>query len=313
MESDIAKNAAYRWIDPFNDKAHGSILLADHICFLAKEVDLIVPFNKELLRAAAYDLCVGSRYFVNETESAVGDGPIRIPPNGLIYIETKERFNLPYYLIARYSLRVHHVYRGLLIDNGLHVDPGYIGHLWIPVHNMTAQDRILKAGEEFISVEFNRTTTLPMDVLHATSEDKFIRQALRGEVLGIGGHPAKFFYRDWKQYQNRTKSFTPRKFWEKYGDETHKSASLDTDHKLAKVQSQVEDQLRKLEQYGLISVVGVLLAMLAIILPIIYSQLTECEKAMTLATVELRLLRARVDGQQKRIDSIIKSAATETK
>jgi deoxycytidine triphosphate deaminase len=99
---------------------------------------------------------------------------IEIPPNGLVYIKTKEKFNLPYYLVARYSLRVHQVYRGLLIDNGLHIDPGYCGYIWIPVHNFTMQPRILSQGQEFISVEFNRTTRLPGDVNTIDNQDELI-------------------------------------------------------------------------------------------------------------------------------------------
>src|SRR6266581_819967 len=100
-------------------------------------------------------------YYVDDKPRDLTEESVEIPPNGLVYIRTKERFRIPYYLVARYSLRVHQVYRGLLIDNGLHIDPGYCGLIWIPVHNFTTQPRVLLLGDEFISVEFNRTTRLP--------------------------------------------------------------------------------------------------------------------------------------------------------
>ena len=119
---------------------------------------------------------------------------IEIPSNGLVYVKTREKFTIPYYIVARYSLRVHQVYRGLLIDNGLHIDPGYHGHIWIPVHNFTTQPRILSQGDEFISVEFNRTTPLPGCVTAIANQEELVARGIRGELKGPRGRAIKVFY-----------------------------------------------------------------------------------------------------------------------
>ena len=127
----MARIEEYLWKDPFEPSVSGAVLLSDHIQFLANEVVLVYPFEEKYLRPAAYDVRVGNSYYVNDVRKDLNDEWIEIPPNGLVYVRTKERFNIPYYLIARYRLRVHQVYRGLLIDNGLHIDPGYCGYIWI--------------------------------------------------------------------------------------------------------------------------------------------------------------------------------------
>jgi deoxycytidine triphosphate deaminase len=218
----MMKHAEYLWSDPFEPSPAGAVLLSDQIHFLADKVGLIEPFDEKYLRPAAYDVRVGSCYYVDDVPKDLTkeSNEIEIPPNGLVYIKTAEKFNLPYYLVARYSLRVHQVYRGLLIDNGLHIDPGYCGRIWIPVHNFTMQPRILSQGDEFISVEFNRTTPLPGTVNAIESEEELVARGIRNELKGTNGRVVKVFYKNLERYQRRNEDFTPRLFWEKFPGES---------------------------------------------------------------------------------------------
>jgi len=82
--------------------------------FFVDAVHLIEPstFSLDDLRPAAYDVHIGDTYYVDDQPKTLGPGDgFKIRANGLVYVKTKENFNIPYYMVARYSLRVTQVYR----------------------------------------------------------------------------------------------------------------------------------------------------------------------------------------------------------
>ena len=53
------------------------------------------------------------------------------------------------------------MHKGLLLGTGPVVDPGFIGHLVVPLHNLTRNTYVMKAGQELIWAEFTKTSLLP--------------------------------------------------------------------------------------------------------------------------------------------------------
>jgi hypothetical protein len=53
------------------------------------------------------------------------------------------------------------VHRGLLLGTGPLVDPGFVGRLFIPLHNLTSQPYTLLGGEGLIWVEFTKISPHP--------------------------------------------------------------------------------------------------------------------------------------------------------
>lgn len=318
----MARHMEYLWKDPFEQSPYGAVLLSDQIHFLADEIGLVEPFDDKYLRPAAYDLRVGNSYFVDDDRKDLVDEPIEIPSNGLVYVRTKEKFNIPYYLIARYSLRVHQVYRGLLIDNGLHIDPGYCGYIWIPVHNFTTERRVLPQGQEFISVEFNRTTRLPKDVKAIASENELVSRGVRNDLKGSGGHAIKVFYKDLERYRKRHEDVTPRLFWDKFPGEGHQSAMLGTEQRLDNVKREVEttvkvfrdtveQRLDALRNFSVIAVAGLIIGILGIILgialPILYGEYGKSREVQAQHSAEIKDLREQLQEQKNRLDAITAS------
>jgi deoxycytidine triphosphate deaminase len=169
------------WQVPTEDEGAQGTLLSDRIRLYIDAVHLIEPetFVEDSLRPASYDLHVGDEYYVDDKRvPLLPNGQLIIPANGLVYIATKERFNIPYYMVARYSLQVTQVYRGLLIENGLQIDPGYHGRIYVAVHNFTDQARSLLLGKRFLSVDFTRTTPLPDEVNRVTTESDLVLSCL---------------------------------------------------------------------------------------------------------------------------------------
>jgi deoxycytidine triphosphate deaminase len=163
------------------------ILLSDRIRFYVDRVNLIHPFDEANLRPASYTLHVGSKY-LDPGRSLEGDleerGEVVIPPNGLIYIRFLEEVNIPYYLIARFNLRVKQVYRGLLLGTGPQVDPGFRGHLGCPIHNFTDESKVLKFREDIATIDFEKTTLLGSESLRGLNDAAW--RALPLEDLRLG-------------------------------------------------------------------------------------------------------------------------------
>jgi len=179
------------WDDPHKGEPAG-VLLSDQIEFYIKEFRLIVPYKPaEALRSAQYTLRVGGKCYCNgETSKIDKENPVEIAPNGLVYVQIYEYFNIPYYLIARYSLRVKQVYRGLIVDNGLQVDPGFHGHINVPVYNFTNELKKLEYKERLLSVDFVKTTPFrPNPPINAKEEREWVRSGL----VNTDGMPLKLF------------------------------------------------------------------------------------------------------------------------
>lgn len=152
------------WLDP--DKGSSGLLLADRILFYCQKALLIWPYDEQFVEPASYTLHAGREYLMShrsgqiESRDLEKEGKVVIPPNGLIYIRFYEEVNLPYYMIARFNLRVTQVYRGLLLGTGPQVDPGYRGLLGCPIHNFTDEDKAIHFFDPLVTIDFEKTSPL---------------------------------------------------------------------------------------------------------------------------------------------------------
>jgi len=66
---------------------------------------------------------------------------------------------LPDYIALRFNLKIQNVYRSLLLGTGPLVDPGFVGHLSFPLHNLTTNPYHFDAAEDVVWVEFTKLST----------------------------------------------------------------------------------------------------------------------------------------------------------
>ena len=99
-----------------------------------------------------------------------------VPRNGIVFVETDLEFRLPDFLALRFNLQIKHVHRGLLLGTGPLVDPGFLGKLCIPLHNLTDEDYYIGQNDGLIWVEFTKTS-IPAD------QDDPARAPLEGNVF----------------------------------------------------------------------------------------------------------------------------------
>jgi deoxycytidine triphosphate deaminase len=163
-------------VDPHPEN-HG-VLLSDEIIYYAENHSLIRPFDRTNLKPAGYELTIGDEYFLSgaflELDPDDEDkNTVIIPPFEVAVLKTKEIICLPRYMIARWNIRVKHAYSGLLWVGGPQVDPGYVGHLFCPIYNLSDKPVLLHVGDPIALIDFVKTT--PFDKAKPDSELKRYR------------------------------------------------------------------------------------------------------------------------------------------
>ena len=219
------------------------ILLSDEIEFYVNQGQLIDPFDRKNLKPAAYELTVGD-------EAMLGGKPVRLsdcwPKNSLTIpafevavIKTDETLNLPRFLIGRWNIRVAWAYKGLVWVGAPQVDPGYVGHLFCPIYNLSNKEVQIKKGEAIAVMDFVKTT-------------KFDRN--RGEEK-------------WKKYQRPP----TRVIIEDYGIDDFRSGPFEQALEIPKLKKALEDGLKDVQKRidGFTTLVFLVLAILmtAVALP----------------------------------------------
>jgi deoxycytidine triphosphate deaminase len=305
-------NPQYMWRIPREDEGAQGVLLSDRIRLYVDAVHLIEPdtFVAESLRPASYELHVGDVYYVDDKRADLNpNGQLEIPASGLVYIATNERFNVPYYMVARYSLTVTQVYRGLLIDNGLQIDAGYHGRIFIPVHNFTDEARFLSRGEPFLSIDFTRTTPLPQEVNSASTERHLLCLASTGKLKGADGNPVLLFT---SNYKDLGKERTPEFFWNKRPGERHKSSLLGMDQRNRELSDATRRKVDRIQIIALGGFLALLLSLVSLILPWISRRYLDTELAVRPIEEKVKLLNRQLQEQrspelkrlQERMDSL---------
>jgi deoxycytidine triphosphate deaminase len=189
----------YLWDDPllsinrFKDKI-GPVLIADEIREYIYKYHLLIAdpsdFDEEHLKGASYSMKPdpkgkawqfdekGFRTHLKKKKETGKNGEdlyyYEVPPNTLVYIRLLEKLRLPYYIIARFNLKVTYTYKGLLLGTGPQVDPGYEANLNIPLHNLTKDPVNIYIDDSFVSIDFVRTSRLDLGDNIPKSRNEFL-------------------------------------------------------------------------------------------------------------------------------------------
>lgn len=172
------------------------ILLSNRIHELCEQKLLIAEhYERNNLRPASYTLRIGSDYIDSEGNKRCltdEEDTIVFKKNSVIFVSTKEKLDLPYYIIARFNLRVNWVYDGILLGTGPQVDPGFEGNLSCPLYNLTNSDITIRRDQDFATIDFETTTTLVGK--HNLNEMKSrIREATDKHLVPVGGEIYSFY------------------------------------------------------------------------------------------------------------------------
>jgi len=162
---------------------------------------LIQPLKEKNLKISSYDLTIGNEFYCRndnetswneslsiETQKLKKEQTFYIPPHGICYILCSEKISLPDDLSAKISLRMKHIYSGLIITSQPPFDPGYTGNVIILIYNLSSEACYLKEGERIATIEFFQTSPLSdLKEPHksVTSLSRSLNSPVRSSLLSI--------------------------------------------------------------------------------------------------------------------------------
>lgn len=130
----------------------------------AAATGMVCPFEEAQLKSASYSIRIGDKVIYwdgdNKLEEFIltPNKTFKVPANSITFIKTKEKFRLPPYIAMRFNLKINNVHRGILLGTGPVVDPGFEGHLLIPLHNLTTNTYYFHENETFVWSEFTKVS-----------------------------------------------------------------------------------------------------------------------------------------------------------
>jgi len=127
---------------------------------------IIAPLDKECLQPASIDLKVGGKAMkgrageeLAKVIDLVKENEVGILPGQFVSVLTLERLSLPPNICGRLGLRSSYARKGLVSFHGTQVDPGFSGHLVVPLVNMGPQLITLRYGKPFSTLELSYLET----------------------------------------------------------------------------------------------------------------------------------------------------------
>ena len=158
-----ARYEKYYSKDPFPDIQSALLNSADIYNYVAA-TGMIFPFYPEKLSGASYEVAIGEKVVwwdeqkqeVHEEDLSKPGSFFKLEPNSIAFVMLEPTFRIPDYMALRFNLKIVHVYKGLLLGTGPLVDPGFVGKLSIPLHNLTANTYTFKHGDSLIQMEFTK-------------------------------------------------------------------------------------------------------------------------------------------------------------
>lgn len=154
--------------DPY-PKVAAALLNSADIKAYVKKTGMICPFHEEELQSASYKVKIGGKVIYWECDGQpknkikkveldlkTGLDGFDLAPNSIAFVELEPCFRIPEYMALRFNLKIKHIYKGLLLGTGPLVDPGFVGKLFIPLHNLTHNTYHFKYGDTLITMEFTK-------------------------------------------------------------------------------------------------------------------------------------------------------------
>lgn len=175
----------YKALDPY-PKIEPSLLNSADILAYINTTSFIHPFDPKCLKGASYDVRIlGEVIYWDEDgkkQSVVLDKKGKffdLCPNSIAFVTVEPTFRIPYYLALRFNLKITHIYKGLLLGTGPLVDPGFVGKLSIPLHNLTSNTYRFSAYDELITME---VTKMSSNVLWNKKSKKRSEKYIKNEI-----------------------------------------------------------------------------------------------------------------------------------
>lgn len=122
----------------------------------------ITPFIEDNIRPATYDFTIGSTIEIDgQGEIDLTKGDYELKKNERAVITTAETVVFPKDFLARVGPLTEHSIKGLAVQNGIQIDPGYSGQLQVSAFHTGLSSFTLFKGQPILSIEIFRLGTPP--------------------------------------------------------------------------------------------------------------------------------------------------------
>jgi deoxycytidine triphosphate deaminase len=149
---------------------------------------MISPYDENRIRPASYDICVGDEYrFSHEKQIrklSQWKSEIKLPPYSLCYVLSKEKLNLPNDISAIISSEHCIIREGILMYPQPPIDPGFKGRLYLLLHNLTSETRVVEKDMCIATLIFDKSTE-EAEKPYGTIEDHKYQNAYTLEQMGL--------------------------------------------------------------------------------------------------------------------------------
>ena len=163
-DAEAAKNfELFRSSDPLPNIPPALLNSADITDYVV-QTGMIHPFDPAKLKPASYAFPLLGKVVYWETGVRrkrhvikIGHGEsFELQENSIAFVTLEPMLRVPDYIALRFDLRIKNVYRGLLLGTGPIVDPGFVGQLSLPLHNLTTNSYRFRGGEDLIWMVFTK-------------------------------------------------------------------------------------------------------------------------------------------------------------
>ncbi len=315
------KYSQYRNLDPFPEIESALLNSADVFDYI-RAIGMIWPFEENQLNGVTLSLRVGDLavYWDEKNEKVKkdikADGEFRLKSNSIAYIQILEELRLPSYIIVRFNLRVTNTYRGLLLGTGPIVDPGFVGKINIPVHNLTNNDYVFGYGESLIEMEFTKISSNEQWISKQTVDEKLIRVGKyknwkpTNDKLETEKRDVDYYLRRANQGHSIQSSLPPVVYRMEETIKSTKTTENKVDLNLEKITTKVETNLSRYNLALIFSFVGLLSAIIAIV-NVFLADVRELRNKNY--EEKIQILETKHQKDSFLIDSIIKHMPANTK
>ncbi len=285
--------------DPF-PKIDPSLLNSADIYDYVAQTGMLAPFYPWAIKSASYEASLlGPLIWWNEKNEAqyeeLKEGQIFVlKANSVAFVSVEPTLRIPDYIALRFNLHITHVHRGLLLGTGPLVDPGFVGKLVIPLHNLTDRDWPIEGGEGFIWIEFTKLSP------NVRWNSAISAEGRHGKYKAFPERKKNLKFLEYLEKATRTKPVPPIRA--SVGEFVAKLENVRTVAKSAvdKADDTRAFVDRRFRQVEVVSIVAILVA-LVLGLPPILSLIQESNAYLNEARSELGVVDRRLDRLERQL------------
>lgn len=144
------------------------VLSKREIMARCKDAGLLRDYCEENIQTCSYDLRMGDEYYFYEDDGCKNQsrevkisalkkgGVLKIPPDAICYVITKETVNMPGDLTASISLSLGLIKCGVMLAAQPPYDPGYSGKTVALLHNLSNETVLIRHGQHILNIMFTK-------------------------------------------------------------------------------------------------------------------------------------------------------------